>query len=135
MFSEILRKYLKGLIFFEWVSYKPLLSIWRLFEFGFKFGEIFAIFDWLSSIVYSGEFICPILLTTKSCNSLHNSQQGVTNVWISSAENLACRLMQGVDTPHIVYHGESWLPASFIAGIHWRQREYFLTILKDSLCL
>ncbi len=44
----------------------PLLSIWKLLEFSFKFGEIFAIFDWLSTIVYSGELILPILFTSEN---------------------------------------------------------------------
>ncbi len=59
-----------------------LLCIWRLFEFGFEFGEIFAIFYWLSAIVYSGELILPVLFTTESCDSSYCSQRGVKNVWI-----------------------------------------------------
>jgi hypothetical protein len=33
---------------------------------------IFAIFDWLSAIIYSAESLLPALLNTESCNSLHH---------------------------------------------------------------
>jgi hypothetical protein len=55
-------------------------------KFGFEFEEIFAIFDWLSAIIYGRELILPVLFNTKSCDSPPN------------------------------FSGESRLPALFIAG-------------------
>ncbi len=37
---------------------------------------------------------------------------------LSASATLACRLIRRVDTPRIVYYGESLLPASFIAESH-----------------
>jgi hypothetical protein len=48
-----------------------LLVIWRLFEFGFAFVEIFTIFNWLPAIIYSRESILPVLFNTESHNSTH----------------------------------------------------------------
>jgi hypothetical protein len=47
-----------------------------------------------------------------------------SHYWLElSALTLAYRLIRRVDTPRIVYYGESWLPASFIAESHcWQQR-------------
>jgi hypothetical protein len=102
------------------------LCIWRLFKFGFKFKEIFAIFDWLSAIFFIVELILPVLFTKESCDSSHHLHRGVTNVWIC-AETLACPLIWGnqystyclirrVTTPRIVYSGESLTTAGESCG-------------------
>ncbi len=109
----------------------PLLGIWRLFEFGFEFEEIVAIYDWLSAIVYWEELKPPVLLNTESRDSSHCSQRRVTNVWVFCRNSgLPCDtgsryspycLIQRVTTPCIVYSQESLMAVGSL----------FLTILKD----
>jgi hypothetical protein len=54
-------------------SSQPPYSVLKdFFEFGFKLDERIAISDLLSAIMYSGELILPVLLTTESCNSPHD---------------------------------------------------------------
>ncbi len=103
----------------------PLRGISRLSEFGFEFGEIFTISDWLSAVIYSGESILPVMFTTERCDSPHHF--GGESPFVSIiCTNSSCCLIRRVDTPHIVYYGESLLPASFIAGSHcWQRRVVF----------
>ncbi len=133
------RKYFKGTVQRDFLPQiflmngfipSPLLGVCRLFKFGFKIGEIVAIFDWLSAIVYNGELILPILFTKESCDSLHRSQQEVTNVWIfcrnsgrpfnaGSWYSPYC-LIRRVMTPRIV-----------VAGNHWEQQGVFINNFEE----
>jgi hypothetical protein len=94
----------------------PLLDIKTFFAFGLEFEEIFAVFDWLSAIIYSGESILPILLNMESCDSpYHYSEESlfIRIICINSRLSFNTKsryslffLMRRVTTPRIVYSGE-----------------------------
>ncbi len=98
-------------------SQAPSLVSEGFFEFGFKLEEIGTIFGWLSTILYSGELILPVLFNMESCDSSHHSQRGVTHIWIFCRNsgllfNTGRRyspysLIWRVTIPRIVYSGQS----------------------------
>jgi hypothetical protein len=100
-----------------------LLGIYRLFEFGFEFNEIFAIFDWFSAIIYSRESILPILFTTASCDSPHHfSGESLFVRIICINSRLSFNGTVSRYSLYLVYYGEYLLPVSFIAESHCYQR-------------
>jgi hypothetical protein len=78
------------------------------------------------AIIFCGESILPA--TTESCDSPHRfsgESLFVRIICINSRLSFNTR----VDTPRIVYYGESLLPVSFIAGSHcWQWRVIFKNI-------
>jgi hypothetical protein len=122
---------------------RTLLSIKRLFKFGFEFDEIFAIFDWLSAIIYSGESILPVLFTTESCDSpYHFSGETlfVRIICINSrmSFNTESRyspycLLQRVATPRLIYSGESLLTAESYFQKLWRTSPSFKGTIKQTM--
>ncbi len=132
-YLEVKRDFVPPIFFKDGFIPSPILGIYRFFEFAFKFQEIFAIFNWLSAIIYSGESILPILFNTESCNSpYHYSRESlfVRIICINSC------LSFSTDSRYsrIVYLGESLLPALFIEGSHcWQQRVIFKNF--EGICL
>jgi hypothetical protein len=112
-----------------------LLVINGLVEFGFEFNEIFAIFDWLSAIIYGGKSILPVTFTMESCFSLHHfsgESLFVRIICINSylSFNTESRyspycLLWGVTTSRLIYSGESLLTAKSYFPKPWRTSPFF----------
>ncbi len=101
----------------------PLLGGYlKLFEFVFEFEEIFAIFDWLSAILYSMHAPYCLIRKVTTPRIVYNKEMQIYEL---SAETLACHLIRGVVTPYTVSYVESLFPGSFIAASQWWQRGVF----------
>ncbi len=128
-------------MFTDGLLWSPLFGIHRLLEFGFEFGEIFAIFDWLSAVIYSWESILPVLFTTASCDSPHHfggKSPFVSIICINSrlSFNMESRyspycLLRRVTTPCLIYSGESLMTAESYFQKLWRTPPSFKGTMKQ----
>jgi hypothetical protein len=134
MFLYLRGKYFEGTvqrslllpIFSQMDSSQASYSVFKGFsKFGFKFEEIFAIFDWLSAIIYGGESILPVLFHTMSCDSppdYSGESLFVRIIFINSRLSI-----RRVDTPPYCLIS--------LAGNNCWQRGVFFKTLEDSLFL
>jgi hypothetical protein len=84
----------------KWLTwYLKTFRIWP-----WKVEIIFAIFDRLSAIIYSGESILPVVFNTENCNFPH--YYGGESLFVRIiCINLACSLIRRVDTYGTLHNG------------------------------
>ncbi len=102
----------------------PLLGIWKLFKLASNSRKSSRLLiDSLLLFIADSRYFpyCFKRRVATSCIIY----SGELQMYEFGAEILACPLKWGVDTPYIVWYGESLLSASFIAGSHWWKRGVF----------